>query len=695
VLLVICCFSSVAWASSFLSDEIEAALAERGDFLQGIGLEGTSLQAFEEWLEANDRQQFEARLAATGKTTGTWPHYMRGLISEDGEKAAQHYGYAMDAADAGALWLLALEFIRYEQYPWAEAALDAIEKKILGSGGTSAPLLSQMLMLMGNAMASTSPERAMFCYKWSPKFDPDQPWWAYKKGGVDFPRNVTNATPGFIAEALGVLASSWRAQVAFIAGIYRYLSVTLFIFVCTLFLVLTLKYLSSGVHHLGDALFGGASPRFRTASSIIVVLSVFILGIQPALWLIALLVYRFVNPAEKKLLIFACVILTLSPLNHYTESYLRHNLEPGSSAMLLDKAISEGYSSELHELAAAGAAEKPGDYASQLALGIIYAKKGDYQTASDAVDNAVNLAPDDQMALMYAGIVSFLNGDIPEMERRLNNSIAKYPKCVRLRYNLAQAYVSEGKLAASEMITDAAKIDATLVGNYMRINENLFDGEPPPLRQMMQPSMSPWYFWSRLSIVNPKEIFTSTAAATHRIVLFVLSALLLITLIALSVTLWSGKKPRSAKTFFVCRICGRLLCRKCRKGTMCAECYRVCLDSHNNAATMYNLQKKCQEKALMRKDISIYVLGILVPGAGRLYNDESRGGAIFTMLISSAVYAAYYCAFTFKTAYPSTTVINPLYFVSVLLLYNIIAIARQSAELSSKLKMRAKLAVNT
>jgi len=687
-LLVMCCFSSAVRATPYLSAEIESALAARSGFLQNTGLTEEDFISFDSWIEANGLQQFEGRVAGS---SGPWPHYMRGLVSNDGNAAAEQYGRAMKAAGPGALWLLSLEFVRYEQYPWADAAFDAVEKVIIGNGGSRAPLLSQKLMLMGNIMAESSPERAVFCYKWANRFDPNHPWWAYKKGGIDFPRSVAGAAPGFISESFNVLLNSWRAQLSFISAVYRYISVTLFMFICALFLVFTIKYLPSGTHHIGDALFRRASPRFRTASSVAIAVSVLILGILPGLWLIAFLTYRFLSPSEKKLMLFACAVLAVSPLDHYAKNFLRHNLEPNSAAALLDRAVNEGYSGGLHEQISANAAKQPQSYANQLALGVSLTKKGDYTAAAEAVDKALKIVPNDYTAMMYAGNIAFLRGDFDGMDHSLRDLIAKYPKCARARYNLAQAYAGEGRLDASDMITDAAKVNAALISDYMRENEHYFDGAPPPLRRVMQPVITPVYFWGRIFPHDWKSAFGN---AVRPLWVSAAGALLFIMLAVLGAAVW-GKSRTKVRTYFVCRICGRLLCRKCRKGTLCEACNRACLATQNNAATMYNMQKACQDKSLLYKNITKYALGMAVPGAGRLYKGEqtTRRPAL-VMLISCAVYAAYYCAFTFSTNYPSVTVINPVYFVSMFLIYNITAAIKQSNELSNTLKTRAKMATN-
>jgi hypothetical protein len=108
---------------------------------------------------------------------------------------------------------------------------------------------------------------------------------------------------------------------------------------------------------------------------------------------------------------------------------------------------------------------------------------------------------------------------------------------------------------------------------------------------------------------------------------------------------------------------------------------------------MYNLQKRCQDRALIRDDMVKCALGIIVPGSERLYNGEPAFRPAIAMFVTSAVFAAFYCALTFHTYYPSRAVITPIYFVSILALYHITAFARQCSGFAKIMKVRAKMSV--
>ena len=700
---LVCALPAPAAASQFLYAEIEAALTQRNDFLEKLELPAEALPPpLEDWLQKNKGDgDFKKRLDAMRKAGGSWPLFISGVIAGEGDYRERLFGEAIKTAtaDPGTLWLLALEFIRNGHKQFADECFDAIEMYIIAVGGSSAPLLSQQLILFGNYLAaSDDPSTAEYCYNAAKRFDKNQCWWLYRKGAIGFPHNVdklTAAVPEFTAEALNLLAISWRAQVAFICWAYRFFAVTIFIFVFALFAVFAVKYLPQGVHPISDTLFVGASPPIRTAASVVIVLAMLIAGVVPTLWLIAFLTCRFMNAKEKKLLLLACAILTVSPLNFLVDGFLSRNIRPDSPAVLLDRSIREGYSGNLYKLAKTNQSQRPNNLATELTLAVCATKSENYGANSDAVSKALELAPEDPLTLMYAGNHAFLTNDINGMKQYYGAVLKNNPRSPEAKFNLAQAYADDGNFTATDMISEAANINAGLIGGHVRTNVRYFDENVPPLRQIIQPTLTPLYFWSRLFLADPAEILrlneNKTYFGLNPLAAFGVSAALMFAFLCLYSTAW--KQGPKVRKYFTCRICGRLLCRRCRKGTICSICYKKSIDSHNDASTMYNLQKSYQDKAILRRDFTRFFLGIAIPGAGALYKGETFFKPTVTILITSAVFAACYCAVTFHTYYPSAAVVDPIYCVPVLLLYNIFAFFKQCVELAKTMKNRANMSI--
>ena len=109
---------------------------------------------------------------------------------------------------------------------------------------------------------------------------------------------------------------------------------------------------------------------------------------------------------------------------------------------------------------------------------------------------------------------------------------------------------------------------------------------------------------------------------------------------------------------------------------MCSSCYRETLNLHNSASAINNLQKKYQDRALLRTNFIQCAAGGIFPGADRFFKDEPVLKSALAMLLSSVVIGAFYWAFTFHASYPSRAILNPIYPASALLIYNIVAIVK-------------------
>lgn len=693
-LIIICAVPQTAGASQFWSQEIESALAARSEFLEQIGLTDKDFLSARTWV-GSQKQLFEERLSAQRRSQSPWYYYLNGLIDE--ENGGAFYGQALirAASDPGALWLLSLEFIRYNELQWAANSMAALEKTMFSLGGTAAPLIAQQLLLAARGFEQQSAEQAEFCCAWAKRFDTRQYWSQYQKSRIRFPGGTLPAASALVVEAGGILSTSWFTQLTFASQTHRFLRAVFFIFICAVFFVLSLKYLPSGVHFLGDRLYGSAPPIYRTISGIIIVLSMFSLGIYTAFWLTAFLIRRFLNGGEKKLLTFACVLLVLAPIDNWVTNMFLRNAEADSAAVVFDRVNREGFSDGLHQLCLNNAQKRPENYLSQLSLAISAMKGEEYNLGADALRKALQLAPQEQMTLLCAGNISFLLGNFNAMEQYYNELLKKEPKNCEAIFNLGQAQLSKEGFAAATLIDEAARLDPAKVNNFVKLNELYFSGDNPPLRKLMQPYISPVFFWGKLfpaeggTLSQSKTIWGSAFLGVDPASSFAIFAVLLVLMLIVDKIFWSSDKLK-LKRYFNCKICGQLICRRCRKGMMCASCYKESIRLHNSAAMINNLQKEHQDiSALYRRFVKCF-LGSLVPGAENLYGEESILKPAFIMFFSSAILGIYYWAFTFHSSYPGVTVLNPMYLAAPFLVYNILAVVRNVRGLADFLTAKAK-----
>ena len=695
-LTVICAVPKNTAASQFWAQDIEYALAARTGFLEQIGLTDKDLLSARTWV-GSQKQLFEERLLTMRGSQSPWYFYLSGLIEE--ERSGAFYGQALitAAADPGTQWLLSLEFIRSNQLQWAANSMAALEKSMFSLGGTTAPLIAQQLLLAGRGFESQSAGQAEFCYAWAKRFDSQQYWSQYQRGRIRGLAGFLPSVSALIVEAGSVLSASWEMQLTFAAQTHRFLRAAFFIFICAIFLVLSLKHLHSGVHFFGDKLFGLAPPFSRTLSCIIIVLSMLTMGVFTTLWIIAFLIRRFLGGSEKKLLTFACVLLVLAPIDNWIANIFLQNLKTNSTAAVFDRVNREGFSEALHQISLNNAQQQPDNYMRQLSLAISSMKGAHNHLGADALRKALQLAPEEPLTLLCEGNISFLLGQFDAMENSYNKLLKKQPKNTEAIYNLSQAQLRREGFAAAILIDEAARLEPAKVNNYIKLNELYFSGDAPPLRRLMQPYISPDFFWSRLffaeggTFSQSKAIWGSAFWGFSPAVSLAVFIILLTVMLVIDRFFWNGDKLKLRK-YFTCKICGQIICRRCRKGMMCASCYNESINLHNSAAMINNLQKKYQDMSALYKRILKCVLGSVMPGAEKLYSEgeESVLKPAFVMFFSSVVLGIYYWAFTFHSNYPGLTILSPIYLAAVFLVYNIFAVIRNIRDLADFLIAKAK-----
>jgi len=682
-------------ASQFWSQEIESALAARAEFLELIDLTDKDFPLVRTWAGPK-KHSFEVRLSNQHRSQSPWYYYLGGLV--DTENSGAFYGQALirAASDPGTLWLLSLEFISNNQLQWAANSMAALEKNMFRLGASAAPLITKKLLLAGRGFESQSDEQAEFCYAWAKRFDSQQYWSQYQRGRHRFPAGALPAVSTLLVEAANVLSASWEMQLTFAAQTHRFLRTALFIFICAVFLVLSLKHLPSGVHYLGDKLFVSAPPLHRTISGIVIILSTIVLGVYTALWGIAFLIWRFLNKSEKRLLTVVCVLLALVPVDNWVANMFLQNAKADSTAVVFDRVNREGFSEGLHELSLDNARQKPDNYLRQLSLAISAMKGEDHNLGADALRKALQLAPNEPMTLLCAGNISFLLNNFDAMEQYYNELLKKEPKNTEAIFNLAQAQFRKEGFAAATLIDEAAKLEPAKVNNFIKLNDLYFSGDTPPLRQLMQPYISPAFFWSRLflaeggTLMQSKAIWGGAFWGVNPVLSFAAFAALLVILLIIGKVFWDGDKLR-LRRYFNCKICGQIICRRCRKGMMCMSCYGDTVKLHNSASMINDLQKKHQDGAALYRRVLRCVLGSVVPGAEKLYEEESILKPALIMLISSLILGAYWWAFTFHSSYPGLTILTPVYIVSIFFIYNIFAAVKHIKSLIGYVIAKAKV----
>ncbi|MDG5815422.1 hypothetical protein QA601_10045 [Chitinispirillales bacterium ANBcel5] len=648
----------------YWATELEQALYTRDAFLQTEGI-SPDYSSSNKWVRISTR---ESNL----NSSSIWGSFSRGILQKNNSSKRDEYfskALSLSENDPGALWLLCAEFLKLDYLTWAERCLEKLQKLKISEGAISVPLISKQLLFMGREFESSDNKSALFCYNWAADFDPYQPWSHFRSAGIYFPRNINNSISSFFS-AIGVLFNSWKAQHSFLFNLYLWFRSTLLIFLFSTLLILSIKHVTKAVHPLNERLFSTIPLPYRTPLSIIVLLSLTSLGFIAFFWIIALFIFRFLKRNEKIILFASCTILALSPLDNWIQLVFLKSALPHNTPAVFSRISSEGYCDQLHTKATKLVNQNPDDYLAHLALSVSNMKAGKMNKASYSLDIAERIKGDDPITLLTRGNFHYLNGRIDLAETYFSQSLEMSPGIQEAHFNKVQCHLKRETISGTELLNELSKGNSKKINTFIETNDRHFGGNWPEIRKIMQPQITPFYFWSNFYKYGISPSF-SALLSYHNILIFTLSFLLLALLFFTNWFHWSTNK---VKDTFCCNLCGRITCRKCRKGTMCKSCFKK-LKHIKNVSSIAYIKNSIIKKRKIKDIIVANSVAAILPGADKALASKTQNFSWLRILLSCSVIAAIYTFLTLSLKYPynlQNVVYLPVFLLCFYIIYNII-----------------------
>jgi tetratricopeptide (TPR) repeat protein len=675
LLLFVCSVVHPA-TSLFWADQIDSALNQKEIFYNSlnISLDSTAIQ---NW-EFNRKLAILEAMDNSPSLDNPWYHITRGLIdgSLSDTNQAVFFNRALFLAqnEPGTVWLLFFELQRNKFYSWADKCLEQLQNLMLQSGASKCELISRQLLYIGMTQEKFDKADAMRIYDWAKKFDPDQTIFSKRIAWNHFPFDLVS----FIREYKNVLyqlKNSWNSQLHMVSNIYEWLRNFLMLLIIAPLLILTLKYVPIALHRISDILPDTIPLFLRSPLIILTYFSTVLINFYVLSWLSAFLIWKHLSQQERKLLSFSLVLLVLSPIDSYIRSAFYLANDPAGPLKSFSRAINEGYSEDQYKAILDRTYKDKKDYLAALSASVYDLKKHDFASATINIRNIQSQIDDDPVFLITAGNLHYLKNDIEKAEMFYRRILKNDRKNAEALFNLAQCQLRKlNTITATEFISDAANIKPNLINSFIHINEKFFSRNWPPLRQIMFSDLSPKTFWTRY--FPDYAIKSNAASALWNPCFFAIPPLIstvvfMVLLIILLTIFRDHQDQRKLKKIFECRFCGRIICRKCKSGTLCQSCY---------AATQFMSNEKSLEK--MRKIISTQtkkinlikcaIIGAIFPGADKLLSPEmSIWKVFFNLLASSAVYATYKSAFHSLSISCSEPLLPLILFLVLPIVYNI------------------------
>jgi tetratricopeptide (TPR) repeat protein len=430
----------------------------------------------------------------------------------------------------------------------------------------------------------------------------------------------------------------YDAQALFLVNLSRCLRLGLALFGALGLLTLLARHFTRIAHPLAERLPGAAAMRVRYLAIGLALASLAVGGAGYAFLGIlgTLLLWKHCSRHEKSVLRAALLGLALVPLLLAWESSMCHHLDARSGLNLYHLAWTRGYERPLAERAAAMRAGTGEDSLYRaLGLSIQYKKQGNYLRAAEYGQEAARIDPDADFTLLNGGALAMATFEYGKAGKAFAAARRQAPARTETWFNSSQAELYVNHSADHKKFLDrAAEIDPVWVTEWLKDNDEHFPAAPP-VRKAMDPMLRPGQAWMG-AWHSLLELDFLRVKIRSGILDF--PGAWLLAAVALAVAgLWFRFRRYSLQThgrdLFECRICGRIMCRVCRKGVHCEHCFKTVSGVQDNRVRV-ELVGRLRHRSVLAMVRSGSVLNGLLPGIGQLYLGKGGGRFLWPLAVS-------------------------------------------------------------
>lgn len=440
-----------------------------------------------------------------------------------------------------------------------------------------------------------------------------------------------------LADALRLLRYR-DAQALFLVNLSRCLRLGLGLFGAIGLLVLFARHFARIAHPWAERMPKAAEMRVRYLAIALALASLAIGGLGYALLGImgVMLLWKHVSRDERSVLRAVLAGIALVPLLLAWEASLCRHLDARQGVNIYQQSWSKGYEGPLAQRAAA---MRPAGHEDSLyralALSIQYKKQGNYLRAGEYAREAERIEPSSNLAVLNEGTLSMATFEYGKAAAAFSIARRRAPDRVETWFNSSQAELYANHSAEHKRFLDrAAEIDPAWVTQWLKDNDEHFPAAPPA-RKAMDAMLRPRQAWmgswrSFLDLDFLKVKVRSGILETP--------GSLVLAAVALGIAgLWFRFRRYSPHTqgrdLFECRICGRIMCRVCRKGVHCEQCFKTVSGVQDNRVRV-ELVARLRHRAALSAVRAGSLLNSLYPGVGQLYLGKGGGRFLWPLAVS-------------------------------------------------------------
>ncbi len=273
-----------------------------------------------------------------------------------------------------------------------------------------------------------------------------------------------------------------------------------------------------------------------------------------------------------------------------------------------------------------------------LAASLAYKKVGNYPEAATHAREASRIDGESPYSIMNIGNLAMVRIDYPAARAAYGKARDAAPEMMETWFNSSQAELYSNNSSQHKVFLDhAAEIDAAWLTQYLKDNDENFPAYPAN-RKAMDPMLRSAQAWEAAwkSFLGLDALRVPTDIGDARFPgAWILGAVGFAAL-GLYFRFRHYSQHTHGRDLFECKICGRIMCRSCRKGVHCQGCFKSVSTVQDNRLKL-ELVAHIRTRAA-RSLMRVGAAGnILVPGFGDLY--LGRGSARFLWLLAACLLA--------------------------------------------------------
>ncbi|MBK8802208.1 MAG: hypothetical protein IPN71_09175 [Fibrobacteres bacterium] len=379
--------------------------------------------------------------------------------------------------------------------------------------------------------------------------------------------------------------------------------------------------------------------RYGILALIPVALLVAGVGLLAMCFLTAFVLWRRAKPYERTMIAAILIFVGLQPWLAGLETTISSRFDQSGPESIFQRSIEEGWSEELgerldHSLSRANSSEKPILLAAQ---SILQRKKGQYQDAIQSARQAKVLDPGDPRIVQNLANAFFLVERYDSAAQIYHSLLGQSWNNGPLIYNLGQAIARKGRTDSMGSLIGKATSTARYHIDVVADQNTRSFRTLPPNRTVIDPEPTAEFTWTRVMDDYKSQRWTVDRWDLQTGMLDVPPSMLLPAVGALLLFLiWWGSRQEKRKVLFECRTCGRIMCRHCRKGIHCSNCFRR-LSGIEEVDLRNQLLDRIDRESNGRRRILRLTMDLALPGTGRLMAAPSFGAFLQVFLLGTCL----------------------------------------------------------